>query len=89
MSTFFCPHLFHRSPIVIPKKTNFPRFKSGVQHFPGEGPGGWSNFMEVVGGEKGPIGNIYRNFLSFFHYVLTPFGRSDGYSGLTSSEGVS
>ena len=23
--------------MVIPKKTNFPRFKSGVQHFPGEG----------------------------------------------------
>ena len=38
--------------MVIPKKTNFPRFKSGVQHFPGGGggPGGWSNFFEVVGG---------------------------------------
>ena len=36
--------------MVIQKKTNFPRFKSGVQHFPGEGPGGWSNFFEVVGG---------------------------------------
>ena len=50
--------------MVIPKKTNFPRFKSGVQHFPGEGSGGWSNFFEVVGG--GPIGNTYRNpfFLS-------------------------
>ena len=39
--------------MVIPKKTNFPRFKSGVQHFPGEGPGGWSNFFEVVGGGGG------------------------------------
>ena len=39
--------------MVIPKKTNFPRFKSGVQHFPGEGPGGWSNFFEVVGGGVG------------------------------------
>ena len=36
--------------MVIPKKTNFPRFKSGVQHFPREGPGGWSNFFEVVAG---------------------------------------
>ena len=39
--------------MVIPKKINFPRFKSGVQHFPGEGPGGWSNFFEVVGGGGG------------------------------------
>ena len=36
--------------MVIPKKTNFPSFKSGVQHFPGEGPGGWANFFEVGGG---------------------------------------
>ena len=28
-------------------------------------------------------------FLSFFHYVLTPLGTSDGYSGIPSSEGVS
>ena len=42
--------------MVILKKTNFPRFKSGVQHFTGEGPGGWSNFFEVVvvgGGGEG------------------------------------
>ena len=39
--------------MVIQKKTNFPRFKSGVQHFPGEGPGGWSNFFEVVVGGGG------------------------------------
>ena len=41
--------------MVIPKKTNFPRFKSGVQHFPGEGPGGWSNFFEVVVGGGGRV----------------------------------
>ena len=39
--------------MVIPKKTNFPRFKSGVKHFPREGPGGWSNFFEVVAGGGG------------------------------------
>ena len=33
-----------------PKNINFPRFRSGVQHFPGEGSGGWSNLFEVVGG---------------------------------------
>ena len=27
--------------------------------------------------------------LSFFHYVFTPLGTSDGYSGIPSSEGVS
>ena len=80
--------------MVIPKKTNFPRFKSGVQHFPREGPGGWSNFFEVVAGGGvggGPIGNTYRTpfFLSFSHYVLTPLGTSDGYSRIPSSEGVS
>ena len=30
--------------MVIPKKTNFPRFKSGVLRVPGEGPEGWSTF---------------------------------------------
>ena len=65
--------------MVIPKKTNFPRFKSGVQHFPREGPGGWSNFFEVVagGGGGGPIGNTYRTpfFLSFFLSLrLNPLG---------------
>ena len=74
--------------MVIPKKTNFPRFKSGVQHFSGGGgPGGWSNFFEVVGG----VGSNwqYLPFLSFFHYVLTPLGKSDGYSRIPSSEEVS
>ena len=35
--------------MVIPKKTNFPRFKSGVLHVPGEGPEGRPNFFEVMG----------------------------------------
>ena len=81
--------------MVIQKKTNFPRFKSGVQHFPGEGPGGWSNFFEVVGWGGGGGGGgrvqlaIPIETLSFFHYVLTPLGTSDGYSGIPSSEGFS
>ena len=28
-------------------------------------------------------------YLPFFHYVLTPVGTSDGYSGIPSAEGVS
>ena len=36
--------------MVIPKKTNFPRFKSGVQHFPGVGPGGGPTFSRWLGG---------------------------------------
>ena len=72
--------------MVIPKKTNFPRFKSGVQHFPGEGL-----FRGDVGGGGG--GRVQLAIpietLSFLHYVLTPLGTSDGYSGIPSSEGVS
>ena len=68
--------------MVIPKKTNFPRFKSGVQHFPGEGPGGWSNFFEVVGGGGGGGGGGGRvqlaipiETLSFFLPLrLNPLG---------------
>ena len=62
--------------MVIPKKTNFPRFKSGVQHFPGEGPGGWSNFFEVVGGGGGRVQlAIPIETLSFFLSLrLNPLG---------------
>ena len=62
--------------MVIPKKTNFPRFKSGVQHFPGEGPGGWSNFFEVVGGGGGRVQlAIPIETLSFFLPLrLNPLG---------------
>ena len=87
--TVFCPYLFYRSPIVIPMKTNFPRFKSGVQHFPGEGPGGWSNFFKVVGGSRVQLAIPIETLSFFLHYVLTPLGTSDGYSGIPSSEGVS
>ena len=78
--------------MVIPKKTNFPRFKSGIQHVPGEGPGGWSNFFEVVWGGGRVQLAIPIETLSFFlplRNVLTPLGTSDGYSGIPSSEGVS
>ena len=63
--------------MVIPKKTNLPRFKSGVQHFPGEGPVGWFNFFEVVGESRVQLAipiETLSFFLSFFHYVLTPLG---------------
>ena len=61
--------------MVIPKKTNFPRFKSGVQHFPGEGPGGWSNFFEVVGGGGRVQLAIPIETLSFFLPLrLNPLG---------------
>ena len=62
--------------MVIQKKTNFPRFKSGVQHFPGEGPGGWSNFFEVVGGGGGRVQlAIPIETLSFFLPLrLNPLG---------------
>ena len=65
--------------MVIPKKTNFPRFKSGVQHFPGEGPGGWSNFFEVVVGGGGGGGRVQLAIpietLSFFLPLrLNPLG---------------
>ena len=59
--------------MVIQKKTNFPRFKSGVQHFPGEGPGGWSNFSRWGGG--GGVGSIPIETLSFFLPLrLNPLG---------------
>ena len=74
--------------MVIPKKTNFPRFKSGVQHFPGEGPGGWSNFFEVVGG--GVQLAIPIEPLSFFLPLrLNPIGDIRRYSRIPSSEGFS
>ena len=50
-----------------------------VQHFRGGGGGGGGRVQLAI-----PI-----ETLSFFHYVLTPLGTSDGYSGIPSSEGVS
>ena len=74
--------------MVIAKKYYFPRFKSGVQHFPGEGPGGWFNFLRWWG-SRVQLAIPIETVLSFFHYVFTPLGTSDGYSGIPSSEGVS
>ena len=39
--------------MVIPKKTNFPRFKSGVQHFPGRDLEGGPTFSRWWGGGGG------------------------------------
>ena len=60
--------------MVIPKKTNFPRFKSGVQHFPGEGPGGWSNFFEVVGGGRFQLAIPIETLSLFLPLRLNPLG---------------
>ena len=60
--------------MVIPKKTNFPRFKSGVQHFPREGPGGWSNFFEVVAGGGVQLAIPIEPLSFFLSLRLNPLG---------------
>ena len=89
MSTFFVliyftevQWLFQRKLIFQGSRVGSNIFQGGtwrvVQHFRGGGGGGGRVQLAI------PI-----ETLSFFHYVLTPLGTSDGYSGIPSSEGVS
>ena len=58
--------------MVIPKKTSFPRSRVGSNIFQGEGPGGWSNFFEVVWGSRVQLAIPTLSF--FLPLRLNPLG---------------
>ena len=92
MSTFFVLIYFTEVQRLFQRKLIFQGSRVGSNIFQGRDLEGGPTFSRWWGGGGGG-GRVQLAIpietLSFFHYVLTPLGTSDGYSGIPSSEGVS